>query len=127
MSSLNISNDNAHPDPTSWEFSVLCESHYDHGGIWEAVILAREKKRTVGREEILQGIARLMQLSLLEAGYPTPDGRGFEPWDGSIFSIIGRIRREWKALGRDPYLGEIVWFNATPAGDRVVEGFDRER
>ena len=26
-------------------------------------------------------------------------------------AVMARIRREWKALGREPNLGDICWFN----------------
>ena len=120
MSSSSTSNDLSEFDQESWEFEFLVESHYDHAGIWEAVIMARDKDRWVTRKRILLGLRHLMELDLIEAGYPTPDGKGFEPMTGSPEMIIKWIEREWVKLGHDPYLGDIVWFIATPKGDRVV-------
>ena len=36
----------------------------------------------------------------------------FEEWKISPAEIISEIKREWTELGRDPDIGEIVWFVA---------------
>jgi hypothetical protein len=41
----------------------------------------------------------------------------FVPWQLTIPEALARIEREWRALGRDPSLGDICWFNNTPAGN----------
>jgi hypothetical protein len=36
----------------------------------------------------------------------------FSPWNVSADEAVARIDREWAALGREPNLGDIVWFVA---------------
>ena len=38
------------------------------------------------------------------------DKNGFEIWQMRPEDVSARIESEWKHLGRDPTLGEIVWF-----------------
>jgi hypothetical protein len=63
----------------------------------------------------------LMKDGLIRAGAPTKDGRGFVPWELSTDGAITRIEKEWSALGREPSIGDIVWFAATPAGERLID------
>ena len=123
MSSSNTSIDRESLDPDSWEFELLVESYYDHAGIWEAVIIARDKAKSITTEEILTGLKRLLELGLIQAGYAR--GTEFEVWPGSAESIIARIREEWQALGHDPYLGDIGWLNSTQAGETLVKTLGR--
>lgn len=36
----------------------------------------------------------------------------FVAWPGDVHATVERIKNEWDALGREPDLGEIVWFRA---------------
>lgn len=101
--------------PRSWELSVLRGAWEEPIGIWEVVILAREQRPALVREEILRSLDRLMTLGLIEAGVPSWGG-DFDRWPGSRQEILSEIERQWRALGRDPWLGDIVWFGLTPAG-----------
>jgi hypothetical protein len=64
---------------------------------------------------------------LVQAGFPTPDGRGFEPWSLGPNAGIDRINSEWNALGREPKIGEVVWFNTTQKGEKEAERLVMER
>ena len=46
------------------------------------------------------------------AGIPKPDGQGFDRWDLSVQETMDRITHELDELGREPEIGEIVWFTA---------------
>ena len=102
---------------------VMCAE--DHVGLW---LLIREikdsaKKRidpaTVQRRT-LNVLRPLLEEGLVQAGHPAPDGRRFVPWPLPAAEVIGRTKREWDALGREPNIGDIVWFTTTEKGDRAV-------
>lgn len=42
-------------------------------------------------------------------GLILPADGGFEPWPLHPEEAVARIEEEWKGLGRDPDIGEIVW------------------
>jgi hypothetical protein len=53
---------------------------------------------------------------MLARGFQAVDlaqqGPGCRPWqDQTPASVAGRIESEWKALGREPNVGEIAWFD----------------
>src|SRR5258707_496482 len=43
----------------------------------------------------------------------------FQRWDLSLEEGMERVAREWRALGRNPSLGEICWLVNTDRGDEV--------
>jgi hypothetical protein len=43
------------------------------------------------------------------------DKHGFEEWKMDPQHVVARIEKEWTQLGRDPGLGEIVWFTTPGA------------
>lgn len=91
------------------------EGREDHIGLWEIVRAVREDLEVSDTAEVrqvaLQLITTLLQRGSMQAGFPTPDGRGFIPWKSGHDETIDRIGRGWDLLGRDPTIGEIVWFN----------------
>jgi hypothetical protein len=94
----------------------------DHVGLWQVVGAVRDDLGVNGPDAVRESALGLIRLMLIEggmqAGFPAPDGRGFQPWPVSADQAIRRIEQEWIALGRDPNIGEVVWFNnpADPAG-----------
>ena len=40
----------------------------------------------------------------------------FQTWGLSCEAAMARVEREWKALGRNPNLGEICWLRSTKQG-----------
>jgi hypothetical protein len=58
----------------------------------------------------LQMARELLESGHVQAGFPTPDGRGFVPWQLSSAEVLARIEREWDSLGREPNIGDVVWF-----------------
>jgi len=57
---------------------------------------------------------RLMEIGDLRKG-------GFHKWDLPIQECLDRVEREWKALGRNPMLGEICWLQNTAQGNALGE------
>jgi len=66
-------------------------------------------------------VQELLEQGLVEAGAPTPDGKGFKPWPLEPHEVVGRIQSEWDTLGREPNIGEIVWFTDTEKGAKEDE------
>lgn len=62
----------------------------------------------------------LLDDGLLRAGVPTREG-GFEPWQEDTGAVVDRIISEWRELGRTPNLWEVVWLDATEAGEAYAE------
>jgi hypothetical protein len=91
------------------------EGREDHVGLWEIVRAVREDLGVSDTAEVRQVtldlIGGLLRRYGMEAGRPAPDWRNFLPWGLSPEETIRRIEAEWLALGRDPSLWEIVWFN----------------
>lgn len=74
----------------------------------------RSKDRA--REVTLRLVAELLEEGFIRPGIPTADG-GFDAWDEHLVEIVARIDSLWRLRGRSPELGEIVWFEATEAGE----------
>lgn len=98
---------------------LLVECEEDHVGLWSII---RHLRITFGenldadrvRAAVMEIVADLLRSGTVKAGFPAPDGRGFEPWDLSPGAVIARIEAEWDALGREPTIGDIVWFTTVP-------------
>ena len=52
---------------------------------------------------------------MLDRGFEAVDlapSGGAVPWaDQDPASVVSRIDHEWKALGREPNVGEVAWFD----------------
>ncbi len=103
---------------------LLTEGREDHLGLWWVVGEVSDRLPSASgseiRAETLAVIGELLEKGLLLAGFPKENGKDFEPWSGSSKEVIARIDAEWAALGREPNIGEIVWFATTEAGDRAA-------
>jgi hypothetical protein len=88
-------------------------------GFWVVVDDLREGGREGGREQgqdaaALEQAALMVVRELLRRGLAVGSLRSdgsFSPWpDQDPARVADRIRREWRALGEDPSIGEICWF-----------------
>jgi hypothetical protein len=96
------------------DFLVECAD--DYVGLWSAV---RQVRAVFGggppekvQEATLRILRELLREGLIVAGVPTKAG-DLVPWQSPPNETVERIRHEWSALGRDPNIGDIVWFTAT--------------
>ncbi len=102
---------------------TLCAE--DHLGLWFAMTPVENVFEKANSDEIrrrtLEILYDLLKLDLIQAGFPAEDGRSFKTWGLSPDETIQRINQEWDVLGRDPTIGEIVWFTTTEMGDKVAK------
>jgi hypothetical protein len=93
---------------------VLQECEDDHVGLWSVVRDVRDHCPSADDAEVrnttLTLLGDLLSIGSIVAGLPTPDGRGFVRSNKSRASLLSHIRTEWESLGRDPSIGEIIWF-----------------
>ena len=95
---------------------VLAECQDDYVGLWSVVRDVRRHLPVSDAAEIqdvtLRLLTDLLGARLIAAGNPSSDGRAFKPWELQPAAAIQRIRTEWRSLGREPDIGEIVWFSS---------------
>jgi hypothetical protein len=100
----------------------LCSD--DYVGLWFAMTPIEDTSKGADpmevRSKTIRILYELLREGLIQAGFPTTDGRDFEPWSISVDEAIECINREWDALGREPSIGDIVWFATTEKGEREL-------
>jgi hypothetical protein len=100
--------------------SLTAEFEDDHVGLWSVVRQVRRAFPDDRPEDIrtktLALIWFLLQMGSIEAGFPTRDGRGFEPWGIKPFGVVTRIASKWKNPEQGPKIGDIVWFTRQETG-----------
>lgn len=107
-----------------FKLAVLMDCYEEHEGLWSILWLLRHQYPSTDSADeqtiVLRTVEDLLESGLVVAGSPASDWRGFTPWTEQPSAIIARVKSEWEALGRDPTIGEIVWFTTSPAGDRLM-------
>lgn len=99
------------------EFKFLLEEYQkvdgDDVGLWE-VISSIEKKFSIHDAESVMELTLEFVAILLSNGFRAINGR-YVPWENqNVDYVINRIRSEWSALGREPNIGDIVYFDFKP-------------
>jgi hypothetical protein len=101
------------PDISTVVRALVSESRVDHVGLWEPVI----RMRGLGLADdapimrmTLGMLLPLLSTGQIQAGQFAVNSDEFQIWEMEPKDVIARIEREWKALGRDPGPGDIVWF-----------------
>src|SRR5438105_1289071 len=93
------------------------ECRQDHVGLWEVIDAVRfdlgSSNPDQTRALTLGLVRRLLRDPKILVGHPAPDGRHFVPWKLTPDEACSRIDREWSALGREPTIGDVVWFTTT--------------
>jgi hypothetical protein len=102
----------------------LSEAHEDYVGLWSLIwriknLLGEGDPQRV-RAVTMAVLTELFQEALIKAGMPNAEGE-FEEWKDGPDEIIKRIEGEWHQLGREPNIGDIVWFTTTEKGDARME------
>jgi hypothetical protein len=89
----------------------------DFVGLYEVVRIVRDALGPASADEVRLATMPLLRELLEEhdvvAGFPHHTGVCFMPWEESVKLMLDRVDFEWSALGRDPNIGEVVWFTCT--------------
>jgi hypothetical protein len=98
---------------------VLAECRDDYVGLWSIVrrVANDIEDRSKVMETTLELLGKLLREDDIAAGtfeertsdYSNPL---FCTWDQPVDKILRTIETEWQNLGRDPDIGEIVWFTS---------------
>jgi hypothetical protein len=117
-------------DLTTIAQDFLTECREDYVGLWSLVARIRRAGAADDsniRKTTLDLVTPPLSEKRIVAGQFVPEGKrhpgqsldknGFETWQMRREDVIAKIESEWKELGRDPILGEIVWFTAALVED----------
>src|SRR5579883_1313447 len=87
----------------------------DYVGLWQICGRVEHDFCTKSQSQIKEislRIVRKMLASGLQAVHLHSSDAGCDPWkEQDVDYVIGRIIAEWDALGHNPSVGDIVWFN----------------
>jgi hypothetical protein len=99
---------------------ILCEeAQTDTVGLWAVLWEVKQAMASASPGEIRRTTLAAVRDAL--AGGHVVAGQfvdqdaetvAFSPWNVSVDEVLTRIDHEWGALGREPNLGDIVWFVA---------------
>lgn len=100
-------------DPSEIRDAILAELPEDYVGLWWIPKHLREDFGVSNAEEL-----RVLTLDLAASVLSEPgvvfgqfSGGEFHHWNESAIETLARIEREWQALGREPNIGDIGWFD----------------
>jgi hypothetical protein len=99
--------------------TLVEEAQSDVVGLWavlwqvknELPSLSSEEARAATLEVIHDALSR-EEIVVGEFGGGDTETTSFIPWRMSLMDALQRIEREWRALAREPNLGDIAWFVA---------------
>ncbi len=98
----------------------LAECREDYVGLWKLIWrIGKETHETdphTIRSLAIALLTNLLNRDLVKAGMPNAAG-DFEEWRASSDEIIRRIETEWDRLGKEPDIGDVVWFTTTKKGE----------
>jgi hypothetical protein len=101
------------PSLESLKQSLLTECEEDHVGLWSVIRDVEEafpkKDKAAIRDRVLNLLHELLLAHEIQAGFPTPDGRGFSALRLDPDKVLARIEADWPA-GHRPTIGEGLWF-----------------
>ena len=88
------------------------ECQEDHVGLWRVVACLRAEGVTdpMERRKEALAVAEYLLAAGVEAGQFY--GQEWQAWSLDPGAALKRIADGWKALGREPDLGDVVWFTA---------------
>ena len=75
----------------------------------------------------LKLIHDVVHQGLMEIGDLPDQSRRLNLWPMTPEECLDRVEREWKALGRNPSLGEICWLQNTDKGNALGEALFKAR
>lgn len=91
---------------------ILTECEEDYVGLWSIYRRVRDAGWSSDpRSSTLALLQFLLISGIVEAGAPDASGC-FHPWQLGPDDAVRRIELEWTQLGREPDIGDIVWFTS---------------
>jgi hypothetical protein len=91
------------------------QSAVDYIGLWQ-VIDAAKRELNEGASSGIQRLTLELVKSMLNHGFRAGDlaeSDGFNAWPNQNSDLIlHKIESEWSALGREPNIGDIAWFDS---------------
>ena len=101
---------------------LLREASEDEVGLWLVArwVQAASGSETALRKRTLDLVGAMLRDGLIQAGHPDPEQERFAAWPLTAREAVERMKKEWKALGRRPKLGEIAWFATTERGEQAA-------
>lgn len=88
---------------------ILTECEEDYVGLWSIYRQVQSAGIVDPQSFTLALIEFLLSTNIVEAGAPDNQGN-FHPWNLGPQDALQRIIGEWSTLGREPDIGDIVWF-----------------
>jgi len=95
----------------------------DYMGLWVIVwnvthAHTSQNPREIVQKKTLKVIEEMLKNGWIEIGVLILHDAevNFQPLKLSVKEAINYINSEWELLGREPDIGEVCWFRATPAG-----------
>ena len=108
------------------EYSTLLaefENENDLVGLWQIFGRLRQSYPRKNLEDLKETTLNFIELLISTgflAGDPPYSAQGFQLWkDQNASHVIQRIATEWKNLGQDPDVGDIVWFCPPALCDKI--------
>jgi hypothetical protein len=105
--------------------NILIECSEDDVGLWSIIREVKSGFQDLDDETLrkvtLELLSELLEAELIQAGYPSLEEKSFNVCSLSPKELIVKIEKEWLKLGREPRLGDIVWFVTTDKGDKKAE------
>lgn len=92
---------------------VRNEAKVDHIQLWELVVSIRRRFPQLDRTAVMNKTLDFVRIMLEDGFVPGRSlGRDFEPWpEKDVEDVMSKVEERWRALGRDPELGDVVWFD----------------
>jgi hypothetical protein len=105
-----------------------CDDWVDACGVASVAIqIGHAKSAKEIRDLSLKIIHEVVQQGLMESGDLPEEGRRLKLWPVKPHECLDRVEREWNALGRNPTLWEICWFQNTDRGNALGEELLKQR
>jgi hypothetical protein len=81
----------------------------DYVGLWAIVRQAREN--VADESMVFETVIALIERLITEGGAVAGDFEGdeFLEWQLPVSAVLKKVEQQWRALGRDPTIGEVVW------------------
>jgi len=96
---------------------IVAEGEEDHLGFWSIVRVVQGFLGTTDKKYVrcftFALLSDLLASGQLVAEFPAPNGREFDVLSTPVDELLHQVGEAWDKLGRDPTIGEIIWF-ATP-------------